>query len=208
MCSSKNDGTTRVTSDFRGLNSVTVTDSYPMEDFRATLDWMGGKQVFSTIDLKDGFFQIELDEKSKDYTAVRTVLGLLRYLRLPQGLKNSPAAFQRVINIILRDRKGRDVWAFIDDVSLGTESAEAHLESVEYMLRRFLEAVGRLKFSQCQFGVRTAEILGHQIDTNRIKPSAAHVRAIRAIVEPGNGEELMRFLGLVNYFSYFVDHFA
>ena len=204
----KKDGSTRVTSDFRGLKSVTVTDSYPTEEVRATLDWMGGKRVFSTIDLKDGFFQIELDENSKDYTAVRTVLGLLRYVRLPQGLKHSPAAFQRVINIILGDRKGRDVWAFMDDVSLGTESAEDHLGSLESVLRRFLDAGARLKFSKCQFGVRAAEILGHCIDEDGLKPSAAHVKAIRELVEPGNGEELMRFLGLVNYFSDFVDHFA
>ena len=135
-------------------------------------------------------------------------MGLLRYLRLPHGLQKSPSALQRVSNIILGDRKGRDVWAFMDDVSLGTESAEAHPESMEYVLRRFFDAGARLKFSKCQFDVRTAKILGHQIDTNRIKPSAAYVRAIRALVEPGNGEELVRFLSLVNYFSDFVDHFA
>lgn len=204
----KRDGSTRVTSEFRGLNSVTVTDSYPMEDVRATLDWMGGNSVFSTIDLKDGFFQVELEEGSKDFTAVQTVLGLLRYVRLPQGLKNSPAAFQRIINVILGDRKGRDVWAFMDDVSVGAKSAETHLQSLDTVLQRFLDAGARLKFSKCQFGVRTAEILGHRIDKNGLKPSAAHIQAIRDLVEPRNGEELMCFLGLVNYFSDFVDHFA
>ena len=53
----KKDGTLRVTSDFRALNSMTVTDTYPIEEVRATLDWMGTKTIFSTFDLKDGFFR-------------------------------------------------------------------------------------------------------------------------------------------------------
>ena len=58
-----------------------------MEAVRATLDWLGGKQLFSTFDLKDGFFQVKLSEKSRPLTAVRTVVGLLQYTRLPQRLK-------------------------------------------------------------------------------------------------------------------------
>lgn len=151
---------------------------------------------------------IELDENSKHYTAVRTVLGLLRYVRPPQGLQNSPAAFQRVINSILGDLKGRDVKAFMVDVSFGTESAEGHLRSLESVVRRFLDAGTRLKLSKCQFGVRAGKNFGHCIEEDGLKPSAAHVKAIWELVEARNGEELMRFLGLVNYFSDFVDHFA
>ena len=202
----KKDGSTRVTSD-RGLNSVTLIDCYPMEDVHATLDWMGDRRGFSTIDLKEDF-QIELEEKSRDYTAVRTVLGLLRDMRLSQGLKNSPAAFQRILNIILGDRKGRDVAANMDDVSLGAESAEAHLQSLESVLKRLLDAGARLKFSRYEFGVRNAQILGRRIDKQGIKPSAAQVEATKELGEPWNSEELMRCLGLVNYFSEFVDHFA
>ena len=99
----KKDGSMRVTSDFRELNALTVRDTHPMEDVRATLDWMASKTIFSTFNLKDGFFQIELDEESRNFTAIRIVLGLLRYLRLRQGLKNLPAVFQRVVNVILGD---------------------------------------------------------------------------------------------------------
>lgn len=179
---------------------MTVTDTYSMEDVRATLDWMGTEAIFSTFDLKDGVFQIELEEGSRDLSAIHTVSGLLRYLRLPQGMKNSPAAFQRVVNFILGNRKGMDIWAFMDDVSLGTATADEHLQPVDLALKTFYDAGARLKLSKCQFGVRKAEILGHQIDQNGIKPSHAHVGAIRRLVEPGGGEELMRFFGLMNFF--------
>ena len=78
----KKDGSTRVTSDFRGLNGVTVGDSYLMEDVRSNLDWMGSEN-FSTVDLKDGFFQVSLFKESRGYTSIRTVVGLLGYIRLP-----------------------------------------------------------------------------------------------------------------------------
>ncbi len=204
----KKDGNIRVTSDFRALNNARVTDSYPMEDVREALGWLGNTKIFSTFDLKDGFFQVELEPDSKPYTAIRTVLGLLQYTRLPQGLKNSPGTFQRIVNTILGDRKGKDAMAFIDDTSVGTESEEEHLQSLGEILSLFLAANVRLKFSKCQFGVRSAEVLGHLVDENGLQPSVGHVRAIRALVEPASGDELMRFLGLVNYFSDFVDHFA
>ena len=123
-----------------------------MEDVRSTPDWMGSKSIFSTFDVKDGFFQVSLAEGSRDYTAIRTVIGLLRYVRLPQGLKNSPAVFQRVVNAILGSRKGRDVWAFMDDISMGTQTAEAHLLCLKSVLDTFIAAGARLKLSKCAFG--------------------------------------------------------
>ncbi len=97
-----------------------------MESVRDTLDWLANKKIFSTFDLKDVFFQVELEDESKPLTVIRTVLGLLQYTRLPQGLKNSPGTFQRIVNTILGDRKGRDVMAFMDDTSVGTETEVEH----------------------------------------------------------------------------------
>ena len=122
----KKDGGIIVTSDFRRLNDLTITDSYPMENVRNTLDWLATKRVFSVFDVKDGFYQVELHPDSKQCTAIRTVLGLFQFTRLPQGLKNSPGTFQRIINIILGSRKGKDVLAFMDDTSIGTETEDGH----------------------------------------------------------------------------------
>ena len=201
-------GGTRVTSDFRRLNSLTVTDSYPMENVRDTLDWLASKSVFSVFDLKDGFYQVELHPDSRACTAIRTVLGLLHYTRLPQGLKNSPGTFQRILNLLLGDRKGKELLAFIDDTSIGAETVDEHLESLTTILDLLLSAGIKLKLSKCAFGVRTTEILGHVVDENGLRLSDRHVEAIRALTEPASGDELMSFLGLVNYFAVFVDHFA
>eukprot|EP00171_Calliarthron_tuberculosum_P002219 IDg2219t1 len=204
----KKDSGTRVTTDFRSLNNVTVTDAYPMEDVRDTIDWLARKRIFSAFDLKDGFYQVELDEESKPLTAVRTVIGLLQYTRLPQGLKNSPGTFQRIVNLIQGDRKGRDVLSYVDDTSVGTETEEDHLLSLEGILTLLYESGVRLKLSKCTFGVREVEVLGHKVGPGGVKPSDKHVKAIRELVEPASVDELMRFLGLANYFSIHVDHFS
>lgn len=110
--------------------------------------------------------------------------------------------------MILGDRKGRDVLVFIDDTSIGTETEEKHLESLESVLDLLFGCGVRLKLSKCEFGVRRAEILGHMVDENGLRPSDKHVESIRALTEPQSGDELMRFLGLVNYFAGFIDHYA
>lgn len=204
----KKDGGIRVTSDFRRLNDLTITDSYPMENVRDTLDWLATKRVFSIFDLKDGFYQVELDPCSKECTAIRTVLGLLQFTRLPKGLKNSPRTFQRILIMILGSRKGKDVLAFMDDTSIGMATEDDHLESLAFVLDLRYENGVRLELSKCEFEVRRAEILGHVVDEDGLRPSDKHVEAIRALVEPRSVDELMRFLGLVNYFADFEDHFA
>eukprot|EP00171_Calliarthron_tuberculosum_P000048 IDg48t1 len=135
----KKDSGVRVTTDFRALNNLTITDSYPMEDVRVILDWLAGKKIFSTFDIKDGFYHVLLEPDSRPLTAIRTVAGLLQYRRLPQGIKNDPGTFQRIVNMILGDRKGRDVMAFVDDTSVGTETEEEHLKSLESILDTLLK---------------------------------------------------------------------
>ena len=204
----KNKKDLRTTSDFRLLNSLTVTDVYPMEDMKATIDWLSAKKVYSVFDLKDGFYQVDLCEESRPLTAIRTCIGLFQYRRLPQGLKNSPATFQRIVNNILGDLKGQNVWCYMDDASVGSMSPEQHLEDLKIVLKRLREAGAKLKFSKCVWGTDEATVLGHKVTPQGILPSDEHVRAIRQLNEPTNGTELLRFLGLMNFFGSFIQDFA
>lgn len=164
-----------------------------MENVRDNLDWLVIKRVFSTFDLKDGFSQIELHHSSKAYTAIRTVLGLLQFTRLPQGLKNSPVTFQRLLNSILGDHKGSDLLAFTDDFSAGTQTEKENLKFLAEVFDLLYTAGVQSKLSRCHFGVRYAEILGHIVDQRGPKPYEKHVKAIIAFEEPCSGDEPMLF---------------
>jgi hypothetical protein len=191
----KKKGGLRTTTDFRQLNAMTVSDTYPMEDVRTTLDWLSGKKIFSTFDLKDGFFQVVLAEESRPLTAVRTVMGLVQYRRLPQGLKNSPATFQRIVNQTLGDLKGDTVSGFVDDISVGTETVGEHPMVLRKVLSRIRTSGMKLKLSKCSFGKRSAEVLGHEVTSLGIRPSAGHLEAIRRLQEPQKRERVDEVFG-------------
>jgi Reverse transcriptase (RNA-dependent DNA polymerase) len=131
----KETGTIRTTTDVRHFNSVTTADigyayAYPMEDMGAAVEWLGEHRIFTVVDLKHGFFQIDLDQASPEFTAVRTCLGLLQYCRLPQDLKNSPAVCQRDLNHVLGDLRGKEEQAYMDDILCGTGDERDHIREV------------------------------------------------------------------------------
>lgn len=122
--------------------------------------------------------------------------------------KNSPTVFQRVEKTLLAGRKGRDVWAFMDDIRMGTQTSEEHPRSLRSVLDTFLVAVARLRLSKCTFGTREVEVLRHRIRKQGLKPSDLHLQGIRNLRQRENGEDLMRFLWLTNCFAEFLEHFA
>jgi len=147
-----------------------------------------------------GYFQVVLDEEPRFLTAVRTVLGLFQYCRLPQGMKNCCFVFQSIVNTVLGDLKGRMLWAFMDDRSVGSSDEETHLVELELVLTRMQKSGMKLKLSKSRFGVRSVELLGHQITEEGLLPSEGHLRAIKELKDPRNGTKLLGFIGLVTYF--------
>jgi len=177
----------RLTTDFRRLNSVTEPNSFPLEDVRTVLDWLGSKKVLTTMDLKDSFFQVRLAESSRPLTAVRTPEGLLQYTRMPQGLRNSPGTLQRVINETLGDWKGSSALSYVDDLTVGSEDAEEHLQDLREVLSRLKARGVRLNPEKCKFGRRRMEILGHEVGPEGVKPNDGHLKVIREFPEPTAG---------------------
>lgn len=177
-----------------------------MEDMRQDLDWLGSKKVLSMFDLKNAFYSVELEDHSKPLTAIRSVVGLLHYMSVPQGRNNSSVTLQRIINIFLGDRKGQDVFAFIDDTSARTETVEKTLSRLKSLLNKFLQASVSFHLSKCSVSVRITEILGQRVDNEAIWPSEAHIAVISRLVELTSGEELKRSLGLfwISFLTYSV----
>jgi Reverse transcriptase (RNA-dependent DNA polymerase) len=149
-------------------------------------------------------FQIDLDQASREFTAVRVFLGLLQYYRLPQGLKNSPAVCQPAMNHVLGDLRGKEVLAYMDDILCGTGDERDYIMLVTMILDRFLDAGARLQLSKCRFGFRDVEVLSHRVTKEGIRPSKAHTDALRAMREPTDAASLLRFLGVVSFFSKFI----
>lgn len=136
----KRDGTTRFCVDYRRLNSVTRKDVYPLPRITDILDSLGNAKFFSTLDLASGYWQVALDPETRDKTAFTTHKGLFEFIRMPFGLCNAPATFQRVMQSVLAGLEWKCCYVYIDDTLVASETFEEHLEHLRAVLLRLRKA--------------------------------------------------------------------
>ena len=140
----------RVCVDFRALNSVIQFDPYPLPVFEETTATLYGSKYFTVLDCYSGFWQVVIKEEHKERTGFSVPSGNYEFNSLHFGLSNSPANFQRLMDVVLKDLVGTECWVFIDDI-VYSKSAEEHAARLENVLRRFEEADLQLRPGKCVF---------------------------------------------------------
>ncbi len=122
---------------------------------------------------------------------------------LPFGLKNAPAAFARFVFEVLGDlqKDGKPVAVFFDDIFIGGKTWKEHLELVDEVLKRLEEKNVVVKSSQAQFGMDSIDCLGFIVGADGVKPDLEKVGEIQAFAKPQTQEQLMGFLGLLNFYG-------
>ena len=145
----KKDGTSRFCVDFRRVNAVTKKDVYPLPRIDDILDTLGGAQYFSTLDLSSGYWQIELDPATRDKSAFTSHCGLYEFTRMPFGLCNAPATFQRLMQVVLSGIEGKFCFVYIDDILVCSNTFEDHLEHLQQVFERLRKAGLTLKPRKC-----------------------------------------------------------
>ena len=198
----------RVVHDYRLLNENTVRDSYPLHNLYDLIDKVAASQVWSVIDLSSGFWNQTLDEKSAPYTAFAVPgMGHFEYTRSAQGLCNSPAAFQRLLDFVVRDIP--NVFVYIDDIVLASPDHEQHLATLNQVLERFRKY--NLKCRPHKLQIATGEInyLGYNLSHDKgIRPGLAKTKAVANWKAPCNVKEIRQFLGLCSFFRRTIRDFA
>ena len=208
----KKDGTHRFCVDYRGLNSVTKPDAFPLPRISDILDQLGGAQYFSSLDLASGFWQILVDPQSQEKTAFATPHGLFEFRVMPFGLTNAPAVFQRLMQEVLAGLNPEDGKAFvsvyIDDILVFSSTLEEHLDHLGKVMARLRKAFLKLKPLKCNFIREEVEHLGHILTKEGVKTNCRLTEAVREFPQPKDIHDVRRFLGLSSYYRRFIPNFA
>ena len=204
----KPDGSLRFCVDYRRLNAITVPDTYPLPRMDECIDSLGDAVVFTTLDCNSGYWQIPVHPEDRDKTTFTSHYGIYRFLRLPFGLRNAPATFQRAIDIILSGVKWKTCLVYLDDVIVFSPSRQAHLAHVNEALTLLGNSGLSLKLKKCHFFSDTVDYLGHVIRPGRLGVAEKNTTALRTAPLPRTQTELRSFLGLCNVYRRFVPHFS
>ncbi|GFS77486.1 retrovirus-related Pol polyprotein from transposon 17.6 [Trichonephila clavipes] len=205
----KKDGSSRMCIDYRKLNQKLVKDKFPLPIIEDVLDTLQEAKVYSTLDLRNGFFHVDVDEDCRKYTSFVVPDGQFEFNKVPFGLSTSPGVFQRYVSSIFRDltRKGI-VISYLDDLVIPAKNEQEGLEKLTIIFEVAKKYGLEIKFKKCQFLKKKIEFLGHIVESGTIKPSPTKTLAVRKFPEPTTIKQVQSFLGLTGYFRKYIKDYS
>ena len=205
----KKDGGLWFCIDFRRLNHRTKKDAFPLPRMQETMESMVGARLFSTMDLKSGFWQVKMAKESQQYTAFTVgSMGVYEFLRMPYGLCNHPATFQRLMQNCLGELNLTYALIYLDDVIVFSRTKEDHIHRLRVVFSRFMEHGLKLKPSKCHFLHDEITFLGHQISAEGMKPGTENLRAIAEMAPPTTYTGIREYTGMTGFFRRFIKGYA
>ena len=196
----KPDGNLRVCVDYRSVNKDTIPDRYPLPRVDELIDSIGSQKAvyFTKLDLMRGYYQVKMAEESKEKTAFICHRGLYQFRRMPFGLTNTPATFQRLMEGLFAG--WNFVFIYLDDILITSRSFSEHISHITQVLKRLQEAGLRVKPSKCTFAENQIDYLGFTISAKGVCPTNKNVLAVKEFPCPTSVKEVKRFLGLANFY--------
>lgn len=202
----KEDGQPRMCFDYRKVNAVTKTDSFPLPRVEDCIDRVGSARYISKFDLLKGYWQVGLTPRARKISAFVTGDGLYECKVMPFGMKNAAATFQRLMNFITCELEGCVVY--IDDLVIYSDDWETHIKRIRALFKVLRKAGLVINLRKSDFAQAKVVYLGHEIGLGQIAPKRANVEAVTTFPAPRNKRGIRRFLGLVGYYRRFIKNFS
>ena len=204
----KKDGTTRMVIDYTALNNRTIKDKYPLPNISAMFQRLEGAAYFTSLDLASGYYQFDMRRSDIEKTAFATPEGLYEFIRMPMGLSNAPATFQRAMNRIFGGLINRGVMVFIDDILVYSRTWKEHMSLLREVFARMRRNNLQAKTSKCSFAQSETKYLGFVISKGSKRPDPAKVKAIKDMRPPKDKSEVRGVLGLAGFYRDFIKDFG
>ena len=188
---------------------MTVKDSHPLPHICETLESLAGMAHYTTIDMNSVFWQVPMDEESKQYTAFTLgSMGLYEYKSMPFGLCNTPPTFQRLMLNCLGELNLTYCLIYLDDVIIFSQMEEEHLKGMRVTFDRFREHGLKLKPSKCEVFKTEINYLTHHVSKRGVLPSKKNLEAIAQCLPPDTYTKVKSFVGLVGHYRHFFKGFT
>ncbi|KAF8751868.1 hypothetical protein RHS01_08603 [Rhizoctonia solani] len=200
----KKDGSRRLVVDYRRLNNRTKKNVYPLPRPDDLMAQLRGAKVFTKLDLRWGYNNVQVKEGDKWKTAFRTKYGLYESLVMTFGLTNAPAAFQHFMNELFKDLLDVCVIIYLDDILIYSKDDATHTQHVHKVLRRLMENQLFCKASKCTFHVTSVEYLGIIVSDKGFSLDKLKIQAVQEWPTPTKVKEVQSFLGFANFLRRFV----
>ncbi|GJZ70882.1 putative reverse transcriptase domain-containing protein [Tanacetum coccineum] len=192
----KKDGSFRMCIDYQELNKLTVKNRYPLPRIDDLFDQLQGFSVYSKIDLRLGYHQLQVREEDIPKTAFRTQYGHYEFQVMPFGLMNAPAVFMDLMNRVCKPFLDKFVIVFIDDILIYSKNKKEHEEHLKAVLELLKKEKLYAKFFKCEFWIPKVQFLGHVIDSQGIHLDPAKIKSIKDQESPKTPTEIRQFLGV------------
>lgn len=205
----KTDGTVRLCIDARKLNKITKKNRYNPTNIERIFSRIPTARYFSAIDLKDAYYQIPLSEKDQLKTAFSIHgMGMYAYRRMPQGLVNSAATLNRLVETMFNAETEPEIFVYVDDFIVCSENFERHIELLKIVSEKLKMTGLAIGLKKSKFCMKRLKFLGHEIDENGISIDSSRLQAITSYKKPTNTKEVRSFLGFAGWHRKFVENYA
>ncbi|CAN6557462.1 unnamed protein product [Malus baccata var. baccata] len=198
----------RVCIDYRKLNAMTRKDHFPLPFLDQMLERLAGYKFYCFLDGYSGYNQIVIAPEDQEKTTFTCPFGTFAYRRMPFGLCNAPATFQRCMVSIFSDYVEKIIEIFMDDFSVFGNSFDHCLSNLTLILKRCVETNLVLNWEKCHFMVKQGIVLGHIISEEGIEVDKSKVDLVRHLPSPTSVREVRSFLGHAGFYRRFIKDFS
>ncbi|VDI17945.1 Hypothetical predicted protein [Mytilus galloprovincialis] len=202
----KKNGDIRICVDMRRANLAVMRERYPIPTVDEVIQDLNQSKVFSKLDIKLAYHQIELTPESRQITCFMTHKGIFRYKRLMFGINCAPEMYNKVMSQVFQGLEG--VRNIFDDVVVYGSTSNEHNDRLDAVLQRLEERGLTLNIVKCKFNMANIEFMGHMLSEHGIGVSQSKVEAIVNARRPESVSEIRSFLGLVNFVGRFIPNLA
>ena len=196
--------------DYRKLNAVTELMSFPIPHMSDVFDTLAQSEaeVFSTLDLRSGFWQVPLDKATKHKSAFITHQGIFEFNRLSFGMVNAPMTFQSLMTKVLKNLNFKIALVYIDDLLIFSKDFDQHLHHLNLVFDNLRSANLTLHPAKCKFATKQVKYLGHIVSKDGLRVNPENTDKIRNCKSPTNVKQVRSALGMMGYYRKFVKDYA